>query len=705
MKKLLTVLLAVCLLTLCACTPSTEVTNSPSGNPTTEIPSVGTTEGTTAGTTEGVTEGTTESATPDPTPAPEESDKLVIEDFEKGEPSDLVASLDWSDKGYGIENPILSIISDGTDIGKGYKVELLGASWCQNLTLKGDKVSAAYAKGEKYLRMWISNPTSGTVGIGITIYNNDSVLASYGVTKAVITGANGTASKLEVGDPSDMGQGTASAIIVPSGFQGWIAFDTTELIPHWGNPVLSDTTAVNRIVIDVRPNGFSAEEFYVLDEICLARSASGNARTWDDPNKGEEEELPKDVHILNGFNNAINTTPEFHEMPDFAPTGQFAGIKAGWFEGMTKNGKKTKVFAYVGFPKDASASSKVPAIVLNHGGGGHAFLQWVKMWNDRGYAAIAIDNTGYFPTKVNAGSTETNGDWRFGIPRDLKEDGFVNAPNNDGMGSSKGKVENMWMYHAVGQTILASNILRADERVDGSKVGVTGISWGGVITSITIGYDTRFAFAIPIYGSGYLDEALSWMKDNFAGAETRELWLAQDNFDKVDMPVLWLCWNDDNCFSINSNSKSYLDTIKNNPDTRLSMINKMYHSHGSGWAPGESMLFADSIVKGGTKLTDFKSQPTGKSINAELIMASGVTVTATLYYITEDMTYSTYDKNGWNSPSTYMDQTWQTKALSVENGKVVGEIPSDAKGYYVELKTTIDGKQYVTCSAWTTDVK
>ncbi|MBR3751313.1 MAG: dienelactone hydrolase family protein [Clostridia bacterium] len=418
-----------------------------------------------------------------------------------------------------------------------------------------------------------------------------------------------------------------------------------------------------------------------------------------------DESLPASQQIENGFINATNTTPEFHEMPDFAPTGQFAGIKAGWFEGMSKNGKRTKVFAYIGFPKDASADSKVPAIVLNHGGGGHAFLQWVKMWNDRGYAAIAIDNTGYFPTKVNAGSTEINGDWRFGIPRDLKEDGFINAPNNDGMGSSRGKVTNMWMYHAVGQTILASNILRADERVDGSKVGVTGISWGGVITSIVIGYDTRFAFAIPIYGSGYLDESLAWMKDNFGGAQTKELWLAQDNFDKADMPVLWLCWNDDTCFSINSNSKSYLDTVKNNPDTRLSMINKMYHSHSSGWAPGESMLFADSIVKGGAKLADFTSQPTGKSINATLsIDPSATAISATLYYITADMTYSKYDKHGYGYADTAMDQVWQTKALTIEDGKVIGDVPADAKGYYIELKTTIGGKQYVSCSAWITDV-
>ena len=49
-----------------------------------------------------------------------------------------------------------------------------------------------------------------------------------------------------------------------------------------------------------------------------------------------------------------------------------------------------------------------------------------------------------------------------------------------------------------------------------------------------------------------------------------------------------------------------------------------------------------------------------------------------------------------------MDQVWQTSSLTVENGKVTGSVPSDAKGYYVELKTTIDGKQYVTCSVYTT---
>lgn len=31
--------------------------------------------------------------------------------------------------------------------------------------------------------------------------------------------------------------------------------------------------------------------------------------------------------------------------------------------------------------------------------GGHPDDIWIKKWNDRGYAAIAMDTTGFFPTK------------------------------------------------------------------------------------------------------------------------------------------------------------------------------------------------------------------------------------------------------------------------------------------------------------------
>ncbi len=396
--------------------------------------------------------------------------------------------------------------------------------------------------------------------------------------------------------------------------------------------------------------------------------------------------------IADAFAQTIDTVPAVHAMEDFNPTGTYEGIQAIWYEGMDRNGQKTKVFAYIGFPEGASKDNPVPAVVLVHGGNGHAYANWVKMWTARGYAAIAMDNTGYFPNKVNAGTAEGDDGWSYGLPAALSENGYTSAPNNDGMNSSSGAVSNMWMYHAVGQSILAHNILRADSRVDKERIGITGVSWGGVITSLTIGYDTRYAFAIPIYGSGYLDESLGWIKAHFSGADTKKLWLAQDRFDRVTMPVLWYCWDSDSPFSLNSNVKSYLDTIGNNEDTRLIIRPLMGHSHGAAWARSESYIFADSITKGTAKLTAFTEQPTGRDINLTLKVASGAELkTATVYYITDKMSYSA---------SNVMNQTWETQELTISGNTIQGNVPAEAKGYYIVVTTNINRKQTASSSIY-----
>ncbi len=764
MKKIFTVLIAACLLLLCACSPqqpavspsasqnatqpeqsgtaTQETTSTPSAQPSESAqPSVVPSESTQPSVESSESAGSAVTATPVVTPTPSatakpadtptvvpkpnatptlaptatptlsptatptlaptatpDTDKnVIIDDFSAGLGN--VQSKDWTQTNYGIANPLLAATTKNTDTGNGFQVGLPDTTaWCQSFDFTGNKVTSAYAAQKKYFRMWVSNNTDGSLAIGVIICTTDGKVGAYNVSNAILTGANGSAVTFSTADSSGMGQGNPSSVVIPSGFQGWLAFDATKFIQNWSNPLVTNSSLTYKLNIDVRPSGFSAGDFYVFDDICFSDSAYGTTRAWTDPNANA---IPKDQQILNGFNAAKNTTPALHAMTDFNPTGSFAGIKAYWFEGMEKNGKKTKVFAYVGFPADASSSNKVPAIVLNHGGGGHAFLQWIKMWNDRGYAAIAIDNTGFFPTKVNAGSTETNGDWAHGIPTSLQEVGYTSAPNNDGMYTSAGRVDAMWMYHAVGQSILASNILRADERVDANKVGITGISWGGVITSITIGYDNRFAFAIPVYGSGYLDESLAWMKDNFGGKETQELWLAQDNFDNVDMPVLWMCWNDDTCFSINSNSKSFLDTYTNNPKTNISIVDKMWHSHGSTWARPECIAFADSIVKNGFMFTQLTSVPTDKNINVDIICDGSATeLWAKLYYITEKMTYSKYDKHGYGYADTAMDQVWQTTDLTVYQNNITATVPANAKGYYIEVRTKIGNTYYVTSSPY-----
>ena len=85
------------------------------------------------------------------------------------------------------------------------------------------------------------------------------------------------------------------------------------------------------------------------------------------------------------------------EVPCSNEYGRVAGVEPVWIEGEPWRGRPTRVFAWWGLPRGASAQRKVPAMVLVHGGGGTAFARWVKTWNDRGYAAIAMDTCGKIP--------------------------------------------------------------------------------------------------------------------------------------------------------------------------------------------------------------------------------------------------------------------------------------------------------------------
>jgi Acetyl esterase (deacetylase) len=368
-----------------------------------------------------------------------------------------------------------------------------------------------------------------------------------------------------------------------------------------------------------------------------------------------------------------NITPVVKYMPAY----DNGNIKALTYDGMTINGNKTKVFAYLGYPEIRN-NEKVPAIVLVHGGGGHAYYKWVHMWNELGYAAIAMDTTGYYPATVNGAGGEEgdNIKWIHGIKGNpnFADDDYVDAPDNDHMSSSENPLDTQWMYHAVADTILAHNILRSDNRIDNTKIGITGISWGGVITSLAIGYDTRYAFAIPIFGAGYMSHNTHSIAPCFQGEMTKKLWLAEDRFSNVTMPVFWFNWNKDVHFSKETTTRSYHDTVKNNPLTIISLKDGMNHSHHYGWIWKENFLYADSIVKGTVGFPRFLNQPCGRNINCELYIPDGVDIKAKI--VCDDAYY----------PAV------------IENKKVTAVLDKTVTEYYVELVMTIDGYDYYSSS-------
>lgn len=406
------------------------------------------------------------------------------------------------------------------------------------------------------------------------------------------------------------------------------------------------------------------------------------------------------------FNQAIEREVVYEELPQLHPIDT-ENVKAIVFDGVLRQGKMTQVFAYYGKPQNIEEGQSLPAMLLIHGGGGHAFSNWVEAWNQRGYIAIAIDTVGGFPNDNQAGAFQNQEQWLYEIPKCINHRNGILAPQNDEMGNAQGALEEQWIYHAIHSAILAHNILIQDKDVDSSKIGVTGISWGGVTTSLLMGYDKRFAFAIPIYGSGYLREGYAPVEHMFYKPNVENLWLAEERLGEVKHPVLWIGSNMDHCFSVPPISMSYESTCGQNEDTRISLIHHMLHSHPDGWAPKEIGRYADAMVGAGVMLPKLQTeiQKTQIHINIQILGESqGEEIqNLCLFYLTEDIVYGPSDKfHREMENSCYMLQEWNMVDVAVESQSMVIDMPQEAKGYYVELKTKYEGDEYITTTPYRT---
>ncbi|WP_437224027.1 alpha/beta hydrolase family protein [Planctomicrobium sp. SH661] len=303
--------------------------------------------------------------------------------------------------------------------------------------------------------------------------------------------------------------------------------------------------------------------------ICLARSSDA-----------EDFEKARAAVLELG---KLSIAPAMRELTEISGS---EGIRAVSYDALPYRGQPTRVFAWLGVP-EVPAGQKVPGVVLIHGGGGTAYLEWVKRWNQHGFAAISIAVEGQVDGKIHEGSPPSQ------------------QPRNEWSGPARGGIfvdgaeplQDQWIYHAVADTILARLLLASQPGVDPEKIGVCGISWGGVVTSTVIGIDPKFAFAIPIYGCGHLFDAENqWGEALGTNQLYREVWDPMVRMSNARLPVLWLTWLKDGHFPLTCQSATY----KAAPGQRMvAVLPDMGHSHTAGWIPEESYAFAREVVKTG----------------------------------------------------------------------------------------------------------
>ncbi len=277
----------------------------------------------------------------------------------------------------------------------------------------------------------------------------------------------------------------------------------------------------------------------------------------------------------------LTTAPSVYPADGIAAEGHLRPL---FFEGLPYRGKPTRVFAWYGAPGGGDGAGKRPAVVLVHGGGGTAFPEWVKRWNQHGFAAISIAVEGQTDERQADGRTWKRHAWA--------------GPAREGIyGDSALPLGDQWMYHAVADVALANSLLRSYAKVDERQVGLMGISWGGVVASTAAGIDTRLAFAIPTYGCGSLDAADNQygraLKDNVT---YREVWEPTLRLSRATMPILWLTWLRDAHFPLDAQQATYRAAAG---PRMVAVLPDMGHSHSAGWKPPDSYAFAAAVVATG----------------------------------------------------------------------------------------------------------
>jgi dienelactone hydrolase len=395
--------------------------------------------------------------------------------------------------------------------------------------------------------------------------------------------------------------------------------------------------------------------------------------------------------------------------PDFLCDINYAGnlIKGIFIDSIPFKGKTPKAFAYYGVPANASPENPVPGVVLVHGGGnGQSANPWqVNEWVKRGYAAIAISmgnqvyyhNTG--GTLKQTSSSIYPGPEHVGYQTSREED-----PND---------VTTHWMYHAVCKNILGKQFLASLSGVDGSKIGIVGGSWGGMITSMTIGLTDEFAFAVAVFGSGHQKDDprgnfyAELNASNGLGART---WDASNFYYNIKTPVLFVIGDADYYFSAVPMSMS----IKEIMNSSFLIKPGLPHDTRRFEALAEIPLFVKGVLNNKQGLPKVTKQPLPDSKSDVKIKISvpdeWFYSGAELYYVETAYEYHPVFSSpgvinparleGNGGPLVNQFKTAAKSAVTFEHatGRAIAQIPESAVGYYISFKFISEEMTSVTAS-------
>jgi dienelactone hydrolase len=374
---------------------------------------------------------------------------------------------------------------------------------------------------------------------------------------------------------------------------------------------------------------------------------------------------------------ALSKTPKVHATEERPARG----MRAFFYEGANYKGKPTWVFAYYAAPKGTPPKGGWPAVVCAHGGGGTAYPEWVKHWNGKGYAAIAMDLEGHLP-----GGKSHHVEGNFPSGKGHKNAGPARI---DWFGDRALPDKEQWFYHAVADVIRANSLLRSFKEINSKKIGLTGISWGGVIVSSVAGVDSRFAFVIPVYGAGFIHQSdnpglSQWFPPkNMTPAQYldyRTKWDPAAHLPHAKMPMLFVSSVADPVFQIDIFAKSVKAAGR---ASTLCIRPWMIHGHGNGWGDAcEIWNFADSIVKDGPPLPKLERPEIKPGTGMVHVKYTGKNITEAWMYFT-------------TSGGIFKSRKWHFIQCTIGKTELVAKkrLPKGTKAFLVYVFRDVGGRR------------
>lgn len=328
----------------------------------------------------------------------------------------------------------------------------------------------------------------------------------------------------------------------------------------------------------------------------------------------------------------------------------------------------TKVFCYVGIPENASAENKVPAVVLVHGATGTAFYDWVRMWTQKGYAAIAMDTEGQMPT---ANSTMMNPSCQVSV----REHGPVNQAFSD---SSK-PVNEQWTYHALAAIFASTSFISGFDGVDETKIGITGVSYGGYLTCLAAAFDDRYSFATAVYGclSNSANKSFpfgTWL--TYGNGSAVQTWDDESILKDNRTPFLFVSGLPDTSFG----SDSVTRTAKQCLYAQTVFKPSLTHGHIQGADIDEIFSFADEIFYKKNALVKISGEPSEGVLDIQI--PNGVEIKAAKVYYTFD-------------EDIKLDTEWISGDVEIVGENIIYDVDVNVKHYWVRI---LDSRGFYACS-------